>query len=144
MGAVVLAVAAMFIYFAYHTANVRTAPGYEISGSFFRIGGLSVGSDVRVSGIKVGSVSDRYLDPDTFDAVVKMTVDNDVKLPADTVATIVSDGPLGGKYVRLIPGKSEEFLASGSSLTKTESFKSLEDQVGDIIFLATSRPEEDR
>ncbi len=141
MGAVVLTVAAMFIYFAYHTAQVQSKPGYQIEGSFFRIGGLSVGSDVRVSGIKVGTVADRALDLQTYDAVVTMTIDEGVRLPADTVASIVSAGPLGGKYVRLVPGQAEEFLAPGDQLARTESFKSLEDQVGEIIFLATTKPE---
>lgn len=141
MGAVVLTVAALFIYFAFQTVQVGTPSGYQISGSFFRIGGLNVGSEVRVSGLKVGRVEGRHLDPETYDAVVLMTVEDAVKLPVDTVATIVSAGPLGGKYVRLIPGQSEQMLANGDTLAKTESFKSLEDQVGEIIFLATSKPD---
>jgi phospholipid/cholesterol/gamma-HCH transport system substrate-binding protein len=140
MGAVVLVVAALFVYFAFETAQVQSMPGYNVSANFFRVGGLSVGSDVRVSGIKVGTVSTRTLDPQTYDAVITMSVSNDVRLPADTTATVVSEGPLGGKYVRLLPGTSKEFIASGGKIQKTESFRSLEDQVGEIIFLATSKP----
>ncbi len=141
MGAVVLAVAVMFVYFAYTTAQIRALPGYEVSAAFFKVGGLSVGSDVRISGVKVGTVTERRLDPASFDAVVVMSVANEIKLPEDTVASIASEGLLGGKYVSLEPGQSTALVAPGSRLRETRSFKTLEDQVGEIIFLATSRPE---
>lgn len=141
MGAVVLAVALMFLYFAYSTAQIRRLPGYEVSAAFFKVGGLNVGSDVRISGVKVGTVVERSLDPATFDAIVVMSVANEIKLPEDTVAAIASEGLLGGKYVSLEPGKAGTFIAPGARLRETRSFKSLEDQVGEIIFLATSRPE---
>ena len=141
MGAVVLAVAVMFVYFAYNTAQIRTLPGYEVSAAFFKVGGLSVGSDVRISGVKVGAVVERRLDPATFDAIVVMSVANEIKLPEDTVASIASEGLLGGKYVSLEPGRSTAFIAPGARLRETRSFKTLEDQVGEIIFLATSKPE---
>jgi phospholipid/cholesterol/gamma-HCH transport system substrate-binding protein len=141
MGAVVLAVAVMFVYFAYNTAQIRTLPGYEVSAAFFKVGGLSVGSDVRISGVKVGAVVERRLDPATFDAIVVMSVANEIKLPEDTVASIASEGLLGGKYVSLEPGRSTALVAPGARLRETRSFKTLEDQVGEIIFLATSKPE---
>ena len=138
MGAVVLAVAGLFVYFAYSTTEIRSAPGYEVGAAFFKIGGLSNGSDVRISGVKVGSVIERHLDPDTFDAVVTMRINKDLRLPDDTVAGIASEGPLGGKYVRLDPGQSKNLLPAGGILTQTRDYRSLEDQVGEIIFLATT------
>jgi phospholipid/cholesterol/gamma-HCH transport system substrate-binding protein len=137
LGAVVLVVAGMFVYFAYTTAEVQAIRGYEVSAAFYKIGGLNKGSDVRVSGIKVGTVSEQGLDPDTFDAVVKMSISSDVKLPTDTVASIASEGMLGGKYVRLEPGVAKTYIEAGGAITKTKDFRSLEDQVGEIIFLAT-------
>ena len=80
------------------------------------------------------------LDPKTFDAIVTLSIAPNVKLPTDTVATIGSEGLLGGKYVRLKPGTAKEYLEAGGAITKTEDFRSLEDQVGEIIFLATSGP----
>lgn len=141
MGMVVIAVALLFVYIAYNTAQIRTLPGYEISAAFFKVGGLNTGSDVRISGVKVGTVIERRLDPTSFDAIVVMSVANEIKLPEDTVATIASEGLLGGKYVRLEPGTAKTALAPGARIHETRSFKSLEDQVGEIIFLATSRPE---
>ncbi|MBL4615962.1 MAG: outer membrane lipid asymmetry maintenance protein MlaD [Magnetovibrio sp.] len=137
MGAAVLLVAAVFVYFAINTAQIKAVTGYEIDARFFKVGGLGKGSDVRISGIKVGTVVSSSLDPVTYDAVVTMTIRPDIKLASDTVATIASSGMLGDKYVMLVPGQSDTFLAAGDLITDTKDFKSLEDQVGEIIFLAT-------
>jgi len=137
MGAAVLLVAAVFVYFAYNTAQIKAVTGYEVSARFFKIGGLGKGSDVRISGIKVGTVIDTRLDPVTFDAVITMSISPDVKLPADTAATIASSGMLGDKYIMLLPGKETARLESGDTISSTKDFRSLEDQVGEIIFLAT-------
>jgi phospholipid/cholesterol/gamma-HCH transport system substrate-binding protein len=137
LGAVVLIVAGVFLFFAFNVAQVKAVTGYEIKAHFLKIGGLSKGSDVRINGIKVGTVLDRVLDSTTYEAVVVMSIRPDIKLPKDTVATIGSEGILGGKYVRLKPGQAKEVLEPGGRIAKVEDFKSLEDQVGEIIFLAT-------
>ncbi len=141
MGAVVLLVAGMFVFFAYNTAQVKAVNGYNVSASFYKVGGLSTGSDVRISGIKVGTVTSRELDPETYDAIVNMSISPDVKLPVDTVAAIGSEGILGGMYIRLQPGQEDTYIESGGMIQKTKDFRSLEDQVGEIIFLATGGPD---
>ena len=137
LGAVVLLVAGMFFYFAYNTAQVKAIDGYNINASFFKIGGLTTGSDVRINGIKVGTVTNVRLDPETFDAVIEMSIKPDIKLPKDTIAAIGSEGIMGGKYVRITPGSAKETIADNGSISETKDFRSLEDQVGEIIFLAT-------
>ncbi|WP_346504513.1 outer membrane lipid asymmetry maintenance protein MlaD [Terasakiella sp. SH-1] len=138
MGGVVLLVAAGFLFIALNTAQVKSVEGYTVEAAFLKIGGLQKGSDVRMNGIKIGTVQESRLDPETYDAVVAMSIRPDLKLPADTVASVVSGGLIGGKYVRLEPGADREnFVAAGGRLENTKDFKSLEDQVGEIIFLAT-------
>ena len=137
MGAVVLLVAAFFLVFAWNNASIGAVKGYEIKAAFFKVGGLDTGADVRISGVKVGTVTDQYLDPETFDAVVVMSVKPDIKLPEDTVATISSEGLLGGKYVKLDPGSAEAVIPTGGQIAETRDFKSLEELVSDIIFMAT-------
>ena len=137
LGAVVLLVAGMFVYFAYNTAQVKTIDGYNIKANFFKIGGLTTGSDVRINGIKVGTVTSARLDPETFDAVLEMSIKPDIKLPTDTIAAIGSEGIVGGKYVRITPGSAKETISDNGSISETKDFRSLEDQVGEIIFLAT-------
>ncbi len=137
LGGVVLLVAGIFLFFAYSTAEIRAVEGYEVQAAFLKVGGLTKGSDVRINGIKVGTVKELILDSDTFDAIVVMSVRADVRVPIDTVAAIGNEGIVGGKYVRLEPGGAKEFIEQGGMVSKTRDFKSLEDQVGEIIFLAT-------
>ncbi|MEM9470132.1 MAG: MlaD family protein, partial [Pseudomonadota bacterium] len=86
LGAVVLAVAFIFLAFSYSSANIGGPDGYEVKARFSGIGGLNIGDKVVISGVKVGSVSDVSLDQDTFLAVVSMDLNPDVKLPDDTAA----------------------------------------------------------
>ncbi|MCR6632403.1 MAG: outer membrane lipid asymmetry maintenance protein MlaD [Magnetospirillum sp.] len=138
MGAVVLAVAGFFLVFAYNHADLKQVQGYEISAQFTSVGGLEAGSDVRINGIKVGTVAGNALDPNTFNAVVRLTIMPDIRLPRDTVATIATEGLLGGKYLKLEPGRSAERIPDGGAITKTKDYKSIEEMVGELIFLATA------
>jgi phospholipid/cholesterol/gamma-HCH transport system substrate-binding protein len=138
LGAVVLIAAAMFLLFAYSIADLKAVTGYEVKATFQKVGGLERGSDVRMSGIDVGTVTGQALDPTTFEAQVVMSIAPGVKLPSDTEASIVSDGLLGGKYVNLVPGRASDQIAPGGKVAKTKDYQSLEDLVGQIIFLATN------
>lgn len=138
MGAVVLLVAAVFLVFAYRTADLQAVEGYGLTARFNTVGGLPVGSDVRISGIKIGTVTGQTLDSELYQAVLTLSIRPDVALPEDTRARIASTGLLGGKYLLLDPGDAETVLADGDEIRRTEDFRSLEDTVGEIIFLATS------
>ena len=140
LGAAVIVIAAGFLVFALQATDVGTVDGVSLKARFLKVGGLEVGSDVRISGVKVGRVTDRQLDFESFEAVVLFDVDSNVRLPADTEAVVTSDGLLGGKYLRLIPGQDTEFLSDGGELTQTRDFRTLEDTVSEIIFLATENP----
>ena len=137
MGAVVLLVAVGFAAVALDAADVRTNGGYELTARFLKVGGLERGSDVRIGGVKVGTVVERRLEPETFEALVRFTVQEDLRLPADTEAAVTSEGLLGGKYLRLFPGQAAESLEPGGQIARTRDFQSLEDTVSEIIFLAT-------
>lgn len=140
MGAVVLLVAGSFLTFAVNSASLRPVSGYTVKAVFNKVGGLTVGSDVRISGIKVGTVTGQTLDPRSYRAVVTLSVLPDVKLPADTVASVASDGLLGGKFVKLEPGQSGAFLENNASLSRTRDYQSVEDLVSELIFIATKDP----
>lgn len=138
MGAVVLAVAGFFLLFAYSHASIQKIEGYEIVAQFASVGGLDTGADVKINGIKVGTVASQTLDPQTFNAVVKLSISPSVQLPADTTASISSEGLLGGKFVKLEPGRAQARLPAGGTLVRTKDFKSIEEMVGELIFLATA------
>ena len=136
MGAVVLVVAALFLVFAYKTSQLRAVSGYQVSAEFSRVDGIRQGSDVRISGIKIGSVVTEELDPKSFLAVVRMSIDPAVQLPDDTVAEIVSAGLLGDKYMSLVPGGSDKVIPPGGKIKYTQSSVSLENLLGQMIFSA--------
>ena len=134
IGAVVLVIAVFFVIFAYTSTGVGPTTGYELSARFTRVDGLSVGSDVRMSGIKVGTVVEQSLDRETFDALVIFNVKDDVKVPDDTAVKITSDGLLGDSYVSLEPGGSDTFLAAGEELTITQGAVNLMDLIAQAVF----------
>ncbi len=103
-GAAVLLVAAGFLAFAVAHSGRTAASGYKLYASFDHIDGLSPGADVRIAGVKVGSVLNMRVDPKTFLAMVTLTVSDDIKLPKDTAAEVTSESLLGGKFLNLSPG----------------------------------------
>ncbi|GLQ07049.1 outer membrane lipid asymmetry maintenance protein MlaD [Sneathiella chinensis] len=139
IGGVVLAFAAIFLIFAYRTADIGSGGnGVHLTARFDQIDGLNVGSDVRMSGIKVGTVTSQDLDPQTFQAIVGLSVDSAIKLPEDTAAKVASEGLLGGSYLALEPGGADELLESGDEITYTQSAVNLMDLIGQAIFSAGS------
>jgi phospholipid/cholesterol/gamma-HCH transport system substrate-binding protein len=119
MGALVLAVAVIFLAFAYSSAGIRTVTGYEVSAKFDRVNGLKTGSDVRISGVKVGTVTATKLDPKSFTAEVHMVIDGTFELPVDTVAEITSTGLLGDEFMNLVPGNDDKNIAHGGKIQST-------------------------
>ena len=139
MGAVVIAVAAFFIVFAYSKAEIGTVDGYQIQAKFDRIDGIRPGSDVRMSGIKVGTVTSSNLDQNTYLAVVRMTIRNDIKVPDDTSIAVSSDGLLGDKFLALSPGGSDGMLKPGGEILTTQGSIDLMSLVGQMIFSQTGK-----
>lgn len=137
MGAVVLAVAGFFLVFAYQSTDLRLGGSYRIEARFNAVDGLTLGSDVRVGGVKVGAVTKQSIDQEIYQAVVTMAVRRDVRLPADSRAVIASDGLLGGRYVKIEPGTAGETLADGGVIERTEDAIALEELLGRAMFLVT-------
>jgi len=139
-GAVVLLVAAGFLGYAVAHSGRSAASGYTLYARFEHIDGLGVGADVRLAGVKVGSVNDERIDPESFQAVVGLSVRHDIRLPKDSAAIITSESLLGGKYLSLQPGGDEALLQPGQSITITQSSVSLEELLGKFIFSMTNAP----
>ena len=136
MGGVVLLVAAGFIILVFQSGNMTSPSGYEVTAEFDNASGLTPGSDVRMSGVKIGTVSSQRLDPDTYFAVVTMNISDSVKLPRDTSARILADGLLGGNYVALEPGGDEEMILAGGQIDFTQGSINVVDLLGRFIFSA--------
>ena len=137
MGAVVILVAGFFAYFAYNVSDLKVVKGYEVTANFLKVGGLNIGSDVMINGIKIGTVIGQQLDTTSYSANVRMSLSSDINLPVDSVVSIESAGLVGDKYIKIIPGQSKVFLKDGDLIQNTKDFKTLEDMVGEIIFMVT-------
>lgn len=119
LGAAVVVVAVGFFAFAAaQSGQSSTSGGYELTGRFQRVNGIAPGSDVRVSGVKVGVVRSVALDPNSYDAVLVMTVNQGVQVPDESTASIASDGLLGGAYVNIEPAGFDA-LAAGAEIPNT-------------------------
>jgi phospholipid/cholesterol/gamma-HCH transport system substrate-binding protein len=139
-GAVVLLVAAGFLAYAVANSGRSSASGYPLFARFEHIDGLGAGADVRLAGVKVGSVTDERIDPQSFQAVVRLSVRDDLKLPKDSAAIITSESLLGGKYLSLQPGGDEAILQPGQTITITQSSVSIEELLGKFIFSIANAP----
>lgn len=133
-GFVVIIVAALFLLYALRGAGEVNTGGYLLRAQFGSIGGLSVGSNVKIAGVIVGHVASETLNPVTYAAEITMTMDNRFKIPVDSSATIASDGLLGGPFVSISPGGSEDMMKSGSVFQVTQSAINIEDLIGKFIF----------
>lgn len=140
-GAAVLLVAAGFLGFAVAHSGRSARAGYKLYATFDHIDGLNPGADVRIAGVKVGSVLNMRVDPKTFLATVTLSVNDEIHLPKDTSAEITSESLLGGKFLNLEPGGDSQELAPGGTITITQSSISLEQLLGKFIFSAASLTE---
>ncbi|MDB0014420.1 outer membrane lipid asymmetry maintenance protein MlaD [Alphaproteobacteria bacterium] len=134
MGAIVLLAAAGFVMLAYEAADVKGNGGYEIAAEFGSTGGLSVGDDVRISGIKVGQITAQQLDPITYVAKVLMAIEPTIKIPSDSSARITAASLLGGNYLELMPGAATDTLGAGGVIYDTRDPISLSDLLGKAVF----------
>ena len=134
MGAIVLLAAAGFVALAYKVADVKGNGGYEIAAEFGSTGGLSVGDDVRISGIKVGQITAQQLDPITYVAKVSMAIEPTIKIPSDSSARITAASLLGGNYLELMPGAAIDTLGAGAVIYDTRDPISLNDLLGKVVF----------
>jgi phospholipid/cholesterol/gamma-HCH transport system substrate-binding protein len=142
IGGSVLVVGLLFLVFAYTTGAVGDRTSYELFARFGTVGSLVTGDDVRVSGIPVGQVADKRVDPKTFDVVLVLSLDGTVKLPVDTRALVTGESLAGGKYVQLVPGTAETMLAPGQEIEDTKDVVEVEALVGELIRLAVGAEDE--
>ncbi|MDT7933572.1 MAG: outer membrane lipid asymmetry maintenance protein MlaD [Sphingomonadaceae bacterium] len=134
VGLGVILLALWFVQFAAARTGGRVGTGdYELRARFPNVGGVAVGTDVRVSGLKVGAVRAVTLDPKTFNAEVRFTVNGDVKLPKDSSAAITSQGLLGGSFIALVPGGAPEMLKPGEVITDTQGAADLMGLIGSVV-----------
>lgn len=126
LGAVVIVAALFFSILVFNISDGRSVEGYELIARFDSVDGLSEGSDVRLAGIKIGKVMSQSLDTETYLAIIKIVIDEQIKIPKDSVIQVVSESLLGGRYMSIIPGADESMLMPGEEIRYTQSAVNIE------------------
>ena len=128
---------AALVFLALKVSNLAQVSGgdvYHLVARFDQVGGLRVRSPVTIAGVRVGQVSDIQVDPQTYEAVVRLAIEPTYRLPTDTSAQIYTAGLLGEQYVALEPGGEEAYLRDGDEITLTQSAIVLERVLGQFLF----------
>ena len=136
IGLLVIIVAVGFAVFSYKISELKkyNTDVYKVTARFNQIEGIVEGSDIRISGINVGNVTDIKLDQETYDAVVTMTIGNSVKIPNDSSAQIVTEGFLKNKYIAIYAGSAKKMLKDNDRIKFTQSSINLENMIGKLLY----------
>jgi len=134
IGLAVVLLAAWFLSFAWHrTGGGAAADAIRVKALFANASGVNIGTDVRVAGLKIGTVTDQRLDPQSYQVETTLALNPDVKIPADSSAAITSAGLLSENFVSLIPGGDPKPLKTGDTIVDTQGAVDLMSMVGQFV-----------
>jgi phospholipid/cholesterol/gamma-HCH transport system substrate-binding protein len=139
VGFFIIIITICFFIFTYNSSNIGTNNGYNVTANFQNIDGINVGSNVVISGIKIGSVEKIILDPQNFFAVLTLKLNDDIKIPNDSQANIVTSGLLGNRVIAIVPGMEEEHLRKNEHIKYTQSAVNIETLVGKFMYSLGSK-----
>jgi phospholipid/cholesterol/gamma-HCH transport system substrate-binding protein len=126
VGGIVVGIAIAFTVYVMQVAGISTgSSSYHIHAAFRSAEGVKVGTDVRLAGVKVGTVAVLSLDSETYKAKSTLAIDQDVLIPDDSSLAVASEGLLGGNFVEVVPGASFDYLAAGDEIVDTQGSISL-------------------
>lgn len=124
-GAVLAAALGFAIYAGQATGYTRSGGAYELNASFRSLEGVSIGTDVRLAGVKIGTVTGMALNPETYRAETRFSVQEGIQIPDDSAIVVASEGLLGGNFVEIVPGGSPFFYEPGDAVADTQGAVSL-------------------
>ena len=134
IGAIVIILAVSFLFYSFSITDNNSECTYQIKATFNRIDGIQIGSDVRLSGIKIGSVAKSSLNQTTYEADLVLVIDDSIYIPDDSSAKITMDGLLGSNYISIEPGGSDIYLTENDYLLYTQGSIDLIGLVGEALF----------
>jgi phospholipid/cholesterol/gamma-HCH transport system substrate-binding protein len=143
VGTFVLGCAIYFFFFSFNKSGISTSQTYQISAKFNNIDGVGSGSDVKISGVKIGTVVSEEIDPITYQAILRLDINNNIKLPTDSSIKILSSGLLGGKYLAIEIGGEDSMLDNGDKIQFTQSGVNFEELLGKFIFGSSKQDKKD-
>jgi phospholipid/cholesterol/gamma-HCH transport system substrate-binding protein len=138
IGGVVLVLVILGIVIGFASSGVSTVEGYSIKAEFDDVSGVSVGTEVRLAGVKVGTVTDKALADDGRLAILTLSIDLAAVVPADSTVRILPEGLLGGSYIAIAPGGAAENLADGAAIAfdRTQGAINVIDLLGRLVIQA--------
>jgi phospholipid/cholesterol/gamma-HCH transport system substrate-binding protein len=138
IGGVVLVLVVLGIVIGFASSGVSTVEGYSIKAEFDDVSGVSVGTEVRLAGVKVGTVTDKALADDGRLAILTLSIDRAAVVPADSKVRILPEGLLGGSYIAIEPGGAAEDLADGAAIAfdRTQGAINVIDLLGRLVIQA--------
>jgi len=123
-----------FIYFALKIDYFDSSNKFDLNSKFFDIGGLTVGADVKSKGVKIGEVIEITLDDESYMALVKSSLNNNLKIPIDSEFKIANNGFIGSPYVEITMGNNELFFQNNDITENNVDAVSLEEIINNFIF----------
>ena len=135
VGSVVLLIAILFILFSFKIINVNNnkSQSYDVYAEFDNIEGINIGSDVKISGIKIGAVSDIKINKN-YKAYLTLNLSKDYSIPNDSIFKISTSGLIGNKFINVKIGSSDEYISNKDTVDYTESVLNLEDLISKFLF----------
>lgn len=134
IGAIVVVVAAIFVVYTLRTTDTGGVSGYDVQAVFASADGVNPGTDVRLHGIKIGTVSGLELDPKSYQAIVHISIRNGVQVPDDSSIRVTSSGLLGSSYLSVQPGGSAKMLTQGGKILDTQGSIDLMSLIGRALY----------
>lgn len=145
VGTVVLVIAIAFLFFALNRTDFSYKGHYQVVAKFTDVDGIFVGSDIKIGGVKIGTVTSQDVDGKTYRAIVKMNIRNDIKLPKDTSVKVATSGLIGGRYLQIQPGnRLDKLLKAGDEIRYTQSSIHVEDLISKFAFGTDKDKKEDK
>lgn len=133
IGLLVVLLAIWFIFFAWQRTGGGMGDAIQVRALFPAANGVSVGTDVRVAGLKVGEVAAQRLEPQSYQAEVVIALDRNVRIPSDSSAAITAEGLLGGTHITLMPGGAPTPLKDGDTIMDTQGSVDMMSLIGSVI-----------
>ena len=135
-GIFVLIGIACFTYLSISVAGVSFVeqPGYTLSARFTSVSGLREGAIIEGAGVRIGTVSSIQFSPESFEAIVELRINADIPIQEDAIAAVRTQGIIGEKYIKIVPGGFDELLEDGMEIYDTESTVGLEELISKYIF----------
>ncbi len=123
-----------FFYFSLKIDYFNNPKEINLNSNFFDIGDLTIGADVKTKGVKIGEVTEISLDRNTYMAIVKSSLNYDLKIPLDSEFKIANNGFIGSPYIEVTMGNNEQYYKNNDLTENNVDAVSLEEIINSFIF----------